>query len=410
MSRFRKVSVTILIIEILLIALMDIIYIRSVKSENNYYRVEVERLVRLMEKDEGLRNAPDKIDLTEFSTLTKVSYFDSDEICNSAYVVENVGGTEYRIQYRVDSGQAAFIIMNVGMMIMLLVTAIVLIYIGRKVLTPFDKMSDMTLELAKGNLTTPLKEDKNRFFGKFIWGVDLLRENLEDSRLKNLEYQKEKKMLLLSLSHDIKTPLSAIKLYAKALSEGIYDTDKEREDAVSGILTKTDEISNYVDEIHNISREEFMEFDVKPGEFYISDIMKSIAVYYSDKLSVIHTDFIIEEYEDCILRCDKDRLIEAIQNLMENAIKYGDGKSIRISFSEEEDCKLITVSNTGCSLEKSELANIFDSFYRGSNTTNISGNGLGLFIVRQLIRRMDGDVFAETCGDIFKVTLVVRKA
>ena len=113
---------------------------------------------------------------------------------------------------------------------------------------------------------------------------------------------------------------------------------------------------------------------------------------------------------DCILKCDIDRLIEAIQNLMENAIKYGDGKKIQISFDDEEGCKLITVSNTGCSLEKSELASIFDSFYRGSNTDNISGNGLGLFIVKQLMQKMDGDVFVKTCEDIFEVTLVVRKA
>lgn len=410
MSRFRRVSLTIIIIEIFLIALFDVIYIRNVKSEDNYYRVEVERLVRLLENDEGLRAEPEVIDLTGFNSLTKVSFFNSDEICNSAYVVENVGGTEYRIEYEVSEDQTAFIILNIGMLAMMLITISVLFYVGTKVIHPFNKMSDMTVELAKGNLTTPLQEEKNRFFGRFIWGMDLLRENLEDTRSKNLEYQKEKKTLLLSLSHDIKTPLSAIKLYAKALSEGIYDTEEERADAINGILVKTDEIRNYVDEIHNISREEFMEFDVKVGEHYISEVLKGIEVYYSDKLSVLHTEFEIEDYMDCILKCDLDRLIEAIQNLMENAIKYGDGKKIQISFDDEEGCKLITVSNTGCSLEKSELASIFDSFYRGSNTDNISGNGLGLFIVKQLMQKMDGDVFVKTCEDIFEVTLVVRKA
>ena len=117
----------------------------------------------------------------------------------------------------------------------------------------------------------------------------------------------------------------------------------------------------------------------------------------------------MDEYEDCILSADKDRLIEVIQNLMENAIKYGDGRKIRISFNEEEDCRLITVENTGCSLEEGEMNNIFDSFYRGSNTTNIQGNGLGLYIVKQLMTKMDGDVFAEKSDDIFRVTLVVRK-
>ena len=116
-----------------------------------------------------------------------------------------------------------------------------------------------------------------------------------------------------------------------------------------------------------------------------------------------------KQYEDCLLSGDVDRLQEALQNLMENAIKYGDGKEIGISFSEEEDCKLIAVENTGCTLEEGEINNIFDSFYRGSNTTNIQGNGLGLYIVKQLMTKMDGDVFAERDGENFRVTLVVRK-
>lgn len=73
-----------------------------------------------------------------------------------------------------------------------------------------------------------VKEDKSRFFGRFIWGVDLLRENMEQQKQRELDLQRDKKMLLLSLSHDIKTPLSAIKLYSKALSKGLYDGERNR--------------------------------------------------------------------------------------------------------------------------------------------------------------------------------------
>jgi len=240
--------------------------------------------------------------------------------------------------------------------------------------------------------------------------MDMLRENLEDSKYRNLEYQKEKKTMLLSLSHDIKTPLSAIQLYTKALSEGLYETEEKKQEALGGILTKTEEIKKYVDEIHKLSREDFMELNVNMAEVYLKDVMDGIEAYYRDKLSVLHTELIVENYGNVLLSCDKDRLVECLQNLMENAIKYGNGKSISISFSEEEDCRLITVSNTGCSLKESEMANVFDSFYRGSNTDNIQGNGLGLYIVKQLMQKMDGDAFAEIDGDNFKVTLVVRMA
>ncbi len=410
MNRFRKAATIIIITEVLIIIIINVLYLSFVRESGKYYRVETERVVRMLESDSSLRENPEGADISGFSTIIKVSNFNSSEICNNDYVVEEVDGTLYRIEYKANKDSTAFILMNIGMAAGLLLTAGVFIYIGQKVIKPFDKMSSLTQELAKGNLSTPIKEEKSRFFGKFLWGMDMLRENLEDSKTKNLEYQKEKKTMLLSLSHDIKTPLSAIQLYSKALSEGLYDTEEKKREALDGILSKTEEIRGYVNEIYNLSREDFMELSVNVGEVYLKEVMEGITAYYKDKLSVTHTEFEVGEFDNALLSADKDRLVESLQNLMENAIKYGDGRKISISFSEEEDCKLITVENTGCTLEEGEINNIFDSFYRGSNTSNIQGNGLGLYIVKQLMTKMDGDVFAEKEEDIFKVTVVVRKA
>ena len=410
MSTYKRVVLITIIFEVLLVAALNFICKEQNSSEARYYRVDAERVVRVLESDPGLRNDPESLNLTPYTTIIRVSKFDSDEVCNNDYLVEKVEGTEYRIEYRVEHSNKPVILMNLGLAVFFVITVSVFVYVGGKVIRPFNRISNMTVDLAKGNLTTPVKEEKSRFLGRFLWGVDMLRENLEDSKTKNLKYQKEKKTLLLSLSHDIKTPLSAIQLYTKALAGGIYTTEEDKAEAYKGILEKTKDINSYVEEIHRISREEFMEFNINIGEFYMSDALKIIEIYYKDKLSVIHTPFKVESHEDCLLKADRDRLVEAIQNLMENAIKYGDGKNITISFDDEEDCKLITVTNTGCSLDKSEMANIFDSFYRGSNTVNIAGNGLGLYIVKQLMTKMDGDVFAEIDGDIFRATLVCRMA
>ncbi len=409
MNRFRKASTLIIIAEIIIILVLNAIYLNGIRKSGRYHRVEAERLVRILESDPAKRVNPESIDLTQFDTLIRVSTFDGTEVCNNEYLVEEVDGSLFRIEYKIKEKGNSLLLMNIGMLSGLLLTIGVLLYIGLKVIKPFDKMSTLTQELAKGNLSAPIKEEKSRFFGKFLWGMDMLRENLEDSKTKNLEYQKEKKTLLLSLSHDIKTPLSAIQLYSKALSEGIYDTEEKKQEALKGILSKTDEIKGYVDEIYKLSREDFMELEVHVGEAYLADVMEGITAYYKDKLSVLHTEFEVGEFDNALMSVDKDRLVESLQNLMENAIKYGDGRKISISFNDEEDCKLITVSNTGCSLEDSEMNNIFDSFYRGSNTTNIQGNGLGLYIVKQLMTKMDGDVFATKEADDFNVTLVVRK-
>lgn len=130
---------------------------------------------------------------------------------------------------------------------------------------------------------------------------------------------------------------------------------------------------------------------------------------YEDKLGQLHVSFGIQVYTDCLLKGDPDRLIEVLQNLLENAVKYGDGERVNLSFGEEEDCILIHVLNSGCTLKAEELVNLFDSFYRGSNAGSAKGSGLGLYISRQLMRKMDGEVYAEIQEQDFVVTMVVRK-
>lgn len=105
----------------------------------------------------------------------------------------------------------------------------------------------------------------------FICGIDMLRENIEHQKENELNLQRDKKMLLLSLSHDIKTPLSAIKLYSKALSKGLYANNEKQIEIAESINAKADEIESYVCQIITASREEFLSLDVQSGEFHLSE-------------------------------------------------------------------------------------------------------------------------------------------
>ena len=317
-------------------------------------------------------------------------------------------GTIYKVIYT-QTDHKTLILMNVGMGIMFLLSVFLVMYIGKKILKPFHRMMSLTEELAKGNLSVPIKAEKSKFFGRFLWGMDMLRDNLESSREKELELQKEKKTLILSLAHDLKTPLSAIRLYNKALSENLYDTLEKRAQVYAGIDKNVTEMEGYVTEIMAASREKFLNLTVEMGEVYLSSVMEYINAYYTDKLSNLHTAFEVESYLDCLLCGDSNRLIEVLQNIMENALKYGDGKYITISFSTEEDCCLITVKNSGCTLKEDELPHLFDSFYRGSNVGNAKGSGLGLYICRQLMHMMDGEIFAEIKEDEFLASVVIHK-
>ena len=291
-----------------------------------------------------------------------------------------------------------------------LLTAGLLIYIRRHIITPFGRLSEVPQELAKGNLAVDIPEEKSRYFGRFTWGVNMLRDSIEGSRKKEITMQKDKKLLLLSLSHDIKTPLSAIKLNAKALEKGLYTDEEKRSEAARSISRRADEIESFVTQISKAASDDFMSFEVVSGEVFLSALLSKVEARYAPRLEMSHTEFVIDKYADCLLSCDPDRLGECLQNLIENAIKYGDGRRIGISFDRMDGCELITVSNTGCTLDEKELPQIFESFHRGSNSANAPGNGLGLFICKRLMSLMGGEAYAEISGGCFNATLVVRLA
>lgn len=171
-----------------------------------------------------------------------------------------------------------------------------------------------------------------------------------------------------------------------------------------------DELEGFVSQIIDASREDFLCLEVNNGEFYLSELSGNIMRYYAEKLSLIRIHFEIDNYKDCLLKGDISRAVEALQNIIENAVKYGDGKKIQVSFSEDGDCLLISVKNSGCTLADTELPHIFESFWRGANSDSADGSGLGLYICRMLMNKMGGEAFAEINGDTISVTLVFQKA
>ena len=408
MKRFDKIFIAIIVTLIAMIIAADLSLLYTDKSDHGRpYRVEVSRLVQQIK-------AGQTADLSGCDHVTAVTKYSDDPQrfydADSDYLIRQIDGELYRFDYTpAVQDDSALITMNIALVYVVLLVIGILLFLRQKILRPFQVLTDVPYELSKGNLTIPIRESKSRFFGRFVWGVDLLRENMEQQKQRELELQKEKNTLLLSLSHDLKTPLSAIKLYAKALSRGLY-TDKEKQlQIVSSIDAKADEIEGFVSQIIQASNEDFLSLEVSNGEFYLSQLMDQICGYYRDKLSLVKIGFTVAPYTNCLICGDLDRGVEVIQNLMENAIKYGDGERIDLLLSEEDGYILISVQNSGCTLLSAELPHIFDSFWRGSNADKHKGSGLGLYICRQLMHKMGGEIFAETSDGRMIVTTVFPK-
>ena len=403
MRAFKRLCIVVIALFLILAAVLNIVMLQNRIYADGQYRVEAKRLA-----DEITETG--SYDLADYPHIIGVYTGDALYQSDEHYVIIEANEKLYRVEYSLGNRSSMMIAMNCILGILLIALCSVFAYIWRNVIKPFGSLNDVPQELARGNLAVPIPEQKSRFFGKFTWGVNLLREKIEDDRKKELSMQRDKKLLLLSLSHDIKTPLSAIKLNAKALARGIYSDEEKRRSAAESINARADEIEQFVSEITKAASEDFMSFEVTQGEVFLSQIITKIQARYAPQLGASGTEFVIHKYDDCIFSCDADRLAECLQNLIENAVKYGDGRRIEISFDKMDGCELITVTNTGCTLEAKELPQIFGSFHRGSNADKIQGNGLGLFICKRLMSLMGGEVYAEIHEDCFSVTLVVKLA
>ena len=407
MKAFNRVFSAVAITIILLFVVGNKILTADKTDGSRQYRVEISRLAREIE-------ANGSADISECVYVTNIErYGEKFYSTDSDYVIYEINGELYRFDYSANgySNKAHFVgIVNAVLGVIAILFTTVMLYIKYAILAPFERLSSLPYELSKGNLTTPVKETKNRFFGKFLWGIDILRENIEQQKQRELEMQKEKKTLLVSLSHDIKTPLSAIKLYSTALSKNLYSDAEKQHEIAENINEKVDEIEGYVSQIITASREDFLSLEVEIGEFYLSELIEKITGYYREKLALTKTDFNVRKYKNCLLLGDLSRSVEVLQNIMENALKYGDGRSVELIFPEDDECVQIALRNRGCTLSKDDLPHIFESFWRGANAKNIGGSGLGLYICRQLMCKMNGEIFAEIDNDIITVTAVFARA
>lgn len=435
MGKMNRLLICTVIGFVLIIILVNIWFKgQSLNDGGREYRVSINRIDKALETYEReMGSAPESLealadfsgeeyrDITELRAVRindltadeRECFFQTEQLDYTVLITDKY---YYRISY--DAGKYAdgHIIIMVNMILIgvfVLVMALI-IYIIRRFIKPFHALTDVPYELSKGNLTVPLQENRNKAFGRFVWGMNLLRENIEENKERELALQRDKKVLLLSLSHDIKTPLSAIKLYSKALEKNLYKSDEKKQEIIANIGGKVDEIEGYISEIVRASNEDFLAFEVENREFYIKDVLERIRIYYDDKMTLNQIDFRIGEYGNCLVFGDNERLVEVIQNVIENSIKYGDGRRIWLEASRSDEEYMVCIRNTGCTMEKKELPHIFESFYRGSNVEKKPGSGLGLYICRQLLHLMEGEITAaiieEAGSSIMEVKVTIQLA
>ncbi len=342
----------------------------------------------------------------------KIEFFYNNNNSNLDYeiraVYEEQELTGYlRMDYKEDKTDGhALVILQISLFLLEVCVLLLLFHLKTKLVKPFSRMQKFSEELSKGNLKVELKAENTDYLGDFLWSLAQLKDYLDISKKRELELLKERKLLLLSLTHDIKTPLATIGLYNQALKQQVYESTEEVEEAHLQIEEKIAVIEAYIREIMKASHEELLDIRIEMGEFYLKDLMEKVYATYQETCMLRKIDFSIEKYDDRILRGDIHRALEVFGNIIENAIKYGDGRKIEIRFSLEEGCQLIHIFNSGEVVSENDFSHLFESFYRGGNVHGRNGNGLGLYICREIMHKMGGEIYARTEEDGMTFVLV----
>jgi len=309
--------------------------------------------------------------------------------------------------------------------IMLISGYILLILYYTSFVKPVKELQKFSVEIAKGNLDEPLPIRKDNLFGSFVEAFDQMREELRDSRKREVKAEIARKEMVTDLSHDIKTPISVIKvacevLEAKAgkkLSESENNEEEKKDieytlEKVATISQKADLISSLMTNVMHSTLDDIDKISVNPVETD-SRILKD----FFDNLKNYGNIIMENEVPAGIVYMDRLRMEQVIDNVVGNSHKYA-GTDIRVSFSEtsalssdgesKEDFIRITIKDSGKGVKEDELPLISQKYFRGSNSKETSGYGLGMYLVKRYMELQFGGM--EYYNDNgFTVQLLLKK-
>jgi|GEM_PF-365769 len=321
-----------------------------------------------------------------------------DDLGKKADDIKPIGIVEYR--FADNSYKFISVILNVTIVFAAVLMFIYTLWISIRVLAPFNKLSEYPERLSKGEMTEKLPENRNKYFGRYIWGMNMLSDKLEHDRQTIGKLSVERQKFVTTMVHGIKTPTASIKLLAEAIATGLYDPEGKvnaKDAELAGKIKKNaDEIEKLVESVMEEGTKAVFEYDPTIEPFYRNEVIDFIEQEYTNKLKLNRIPLTIESEGNPLIKSDRDGIFRILRQLMDNAIKYGDGEGITLSLSKNEEGHFISVINSGSPLPDSETVYVFNSLWRGSNSGGIPGSGIGLYESRLIARKLGGDIRMKT--------------
>ena len=276
------------------------------------------------------------------------------------------------------------------------------LWIYRSIATPLVKLKKATQNIKEGNLDFVLDVEGNDEFSELCQDFEEMRKRLKESAEEKIILDKENKELISNISHDLKTPITAVKGYVEGIMDGVADTPEKMDRYVKTIYNKTNEMDHLINELTFYSKIDtnripytFSKLNV---EDYFSDCAEEVGLELETRgIELVYANYVEDNVQ---VIADGEQIRRVIHNIISNAIKYMDKPKgiIQIRIKDVGDFIQVEIEDNGKGIAAKDLPSIFDRFYRTDVSRNSSkgGSGIGLSIVKKILEDHGGKVWATS--------------
>lgn len=302
------------------------------------------------------------------------------------------------------------------LVILVAVNGVLTYFVSRSIIRPLRSLKRAALEIKEGNLSTPVRRESRDEIGELAGAFEEMRIKLKQSVDLQLQYEDNRKHLISNISHDLKTPVTAIKGYVEGIIDGVTDSPEKMDRYLKTIHAKTLQMDRMIDELFLFSK-----LDLKRLPFHFEEV--NLDAFLQDCTDELQMDAekreIKLEYEPASLQgpavivADREKLKRVFVNVIENSIKYMDKENGRIwiNLAQEGDVFRVIVKDNGQGISAEALPFIFDRFYRAdpARNANTGGSGLGLAIAQHIVEEHGGMITAASEPGVGTVVMISLK-
>ena len=286
--------------------------------------------------------------------------------------------------------------------ILISVALVVGLWVYRSIAVPLVKLKKATQNIKEGNLDFVLDVEGNDEFSELCQDFEEMRRRLKESTEEKNLIEKENKELISNISHDLKTPITAVKGYVEGIMDGVADTPEKMDRYVRTIYNKTNEMDHLINELTFYSKIDTNRIPYTFSKLNVEDYFADCAEEVGLELETRGIELVYANYveKDVMVIADGEQIRRVIHNIISNAIKYMDKPKgiIQIRIKDVGDFIQIEIEDNGKGIGPKDLPYIFDRFYRTDVSRNSSkgGSGIGLSIVKKILEDHGGTVWATS--------------